>query len=162
MAKVVYNEGFGGFGLSPKAIERYFELKGQKLYTYYQISHFDKEDLLVKEASEALEKELKEGYFRRNAFFTSKDFGDETPLTAEVWESQVADWEWEEELRRDRTNPILAQVVEELGSEVNAKYSNLKIREIPDGTSYTIKSYDGAESVMTKEELLNSFDWSIA
>lgn len=58
----------------------------------------------------------------------------------------------------DRTDPILVQVVEELGSEANGSFSKLEIVELARGTRYRITEYDGSEDVETAE----SIDWSIA
>ncbi len=55
----------------------------------------------------------------------------------------------------DRTDPKLIKCVEKLGDKVNDSCSKLEIVEIPDGTKYEIRDYDGMETV---EELHNS--WS--
>ena len=47
----------------------------------------------------------------------------------------------------ERNDPILVQVVEELGEISWADYSRLKIVEIPDDVQWTIEDYDGIESV---------------
>jgi len=49
-----------------------------------------------------------------------------------------------------RTNPAVIQVVKELGSEAGDRHSELKIVEIPDGTDFTIESYDGKEYIAEK------------
>lgn len=90
MAKIVYNDCYGGFGLSLAAVRLYANLNGGTGCGY---------------------------------------FGD-----------------------IERNDPILVQVVEQLGKEANSHYSNLKIRELPAGTQYRIDEYDGMESVVTKEE----------
>ena len=47
-----------------------------------------------------------------------------------------------------RANPILVQVIEELGEAANgSKYSTLKIVEIPDDVNWEIADYDGSEWV---------------
>ena len=58
----------------------------------------------------------------------------------------------------NRADPILVQVVEELGDRANTRFSKLRIRELPAGTKYRIEEYDGIESVVTIEE----YDWSVA
>lgn len=57
-----------------------------------------------------------------------------------------------------RADPMLVQVVEELGDEANGDYAELRIKDVPPGTLYRIDEYDGNESVMTQSE----YDWSVA
>ena len=100
MTKIVYNGSYGGFGLSDKAVARYWELKGLPVHDAF--TRYDLED--------------------------------------------------------DRADPILVQVVEELGEEANGLYANLVIIDLPKGTLYRIDEYDGMESVMTQDD----YDWSVA
>lgn len=115
MTKIVYNKCYGGFGLSKKAVERYFELMGWGL-------------VAVKE-----------------------DYG---------WEyyhcQHSGEYFYPRDLERD--DPILVQVVEELGEEASGDNSELAIHELPSGTKYRIDEYDGYESVMTPD----SYNWRIA
>ena len=46
-----------------------------------------------------------------------------------------------------RDDPVLVQVVEQLGEEAGHRYSELKIVEIPDDVEWTIEEYDGLEWV---------------
>ena len=47
-----------------------------------------------------------------------------------------------------RANPLLVEVVEELGSgAASGSYANLKVVEIPDDVLWHIEEYDGAEHV---------------
>jgi len=46
-----------------------------------------------------------------------------------------------------RDDIVLVQVVEELGQEANTRYSELRVVEIPDGTSWYIHDYDGMEEI---------------
>lgn len=108
MTKIVYNDCFGGFGLSKKAVERYFQLKGWGLVVVKYDCGWP-------------------CYYRDNG----DDF-------------------YPRDLERD--DPILVQVVEELGSEANGDFSELAIRELPAGTRYRIDEYDGSESVITDDE----------
>jgi hypothetical protein len=100
VTKIVYNGCYGGFGLSDKAVARYWELKGLPVHDAF--TRFDIEE--------------------------------------------------------DRADPILVQVVEELGEEADAVFSDLQIREIPEGTLYRIDEYDGRETVMTQDE----YTWKVA
>lgn len=63
---------------------------------------------------------------------------------------------WADRIERD--DPILVQVVEELGIEANGMCANLKIHEVPDGTAYRIEEYDGNENVVIHD----MHDWRIA
>jgi hypothetical protein len=47
----------------------------------------------------------------------------------------------------DRDSPQLVQIVEQLGERANARYSQLKVVQIPDGVEWTICEYDGMEWV---------------
>jgi hypothetical protein len=51
-----------------------------------------------------------------------------------------------------RHDPVLVQVVEELGSKASGGLSNLKIEDIS-GTVYRIDEYDGNESVETPPDM---------
>lgn len=56
-----------------------------------------------------------------------------------------------------RHDPILVQVIEELGDKANGCVARLRIAEIPIGTPYRIDEYDGNERVMTS----SSYNWII-
>lgn len=58
----------------------------------------------------------------------------------------------------ERTDPILIQVVEELGKEADGDCAKLVIEELPKGTLYRIDDYDGFESI----EIAGDIDWSVA
>ena len=46
-----------------------------------------------------------------------------------------------------RDDPVLIQVVEELGEEAEDRYADLKIVEIPEDVDWYIEEYDGMEHV---------------
>ena len=98
MTKIVYNACYGGFGLSDKAINRYWELKGEKGPEYWYTGDLERDD------------------------------------------------------------PILVQVVEELGEEANGMFAALQIEELEVGTRYRIDEYDGYESVETESD----YSWRVA
>jgi len=58
----------------------------------------------------------------------------------------------------DRTDPILVQVVEELGSKADGSCAELTIETLEKGTLYRINEYDGYESIETN----NDITWSVA
>jgi hypothetical protein len=58
----------------------------------------------------------------------------------------------------DRTDPILVQVVEELGEKADTLFSDLRIEELEAGTRYRIDEYDGYESVETESD----YSWRVA
>jgi hypothetical protein len=59
-----------------------------------------------------------------------------------------------------RTDPVIIEVVRELGAKANGSSAKLEIELIPDGCKYWINEYDGMESIgdewfeVTKEEML--------
>jgi hypothetical protein len=57
----------------------------------------------------------------------------------------------------DRTDPILVQVVEELGKHANGDFAKLKVVEIGEGVRYRISEYDGNEHI----EYADDADWSV-
>ena len=53
-----------------------------------------------------------------------------------------------------RNDPILAQVVEELGREADGDCAKLEIYEIAAGTKYYIDEYDGMEHIIEFDDFL--------
>jgi|ERR1035437_3180070 hypothetical protein len=121
MTKVVYNNCFGGFGLSHEACMLYAELKGITVYP------------------------------------ETRTFGNtywlNPPETRDEEKYEVLDFS-----EVDRTDPILVQVVEQLGKAANGDYSELIIKKLKEGTYYRIDEYDGNESVRT----IDDYDWKKA
>jgi len=139
MTKIVYNACYGGFSLSHEAIMRYAEIKDITLYphkgqfglTSYYLCSIEEYDRIQAEENAA---PVGLGrYARSNAmYFSDRDI--------------------------ERNDPILVQVVEELGDKANGSHAKLRIEEISPGTMYRIDEYDGYESVETKD----SYDWKVA
>jgi hypothetical protein len=138
MIKIVYNACYGGFSLSHEAIMRYAEIKGIKLYTKkeYGYSHYylcPPEEYDRINAEEQAKPVSPDRFERSNGlYFSYRDF--------------------------ERNDPILVQVVEELGDKANGRCAKLRIAEVPAGTLYRIDEYDGFESVETKD----SYEWNVA
>ena len=125
--KVVINRCHGGFGLSEKAVMRYAELSGIDLYRYkdprFGLMEYYK---VPKEEFDRIKTENPEAY----SFYNSLIF----------FESSIK-----------RTDPILIQVIEELGElESSDDSADLKIVEIPDNIEWKIHEYDGIERVVEK------------
>jgi hypothetical protein len=138
MTKIVYNACFGGFSLSHEAIMRYAEIKGITLYTneqygftkYYLCPIEEWEQINAEESAAPVSPDR---YARSNAmYFSNRDI--------------------------ERTDPVLVQVVEELGDAANGAFARLRIEELSPGTLYRIDEYDGNESVMTQD----NYDWKVA
>jgi hypothetical protein len=148
--KLVINKCFGGFGLSPKATARIAELRGQKAYFFTGgFGSRPRTQVPMEEVS---------GMFW-SAYNTPTPT--ESP-SAEVWAAMPIDERKElnakmgeesvDDCRKDRANPLLVQVVEELGDAASGDCGKLRIVEIPDGTEYEIDEYDGQESVHEKHQ----------
>lgn len=60
---------------------------------------------------------------------------------------------YEDDIKRN--DPILIQIVEELGEAANGSYARLKAVEIPDDVEWTIKEYDGDEWIAEKHRTWN-------
>ena len=130
--KVVINKRYGGFGLSYKACMRYAELKGFTLYPFMDriedgipdLRHFVQWD-----------GKGKQPYWIH--YSTS-------PLDKNGRYEEESYWSDDSVKRND---PVLIQVVEELGDEANGEHAKLEIVEIPDGVECNIEEYDGNEWV---------------
>lgn len=146
MAKIVYNGCFGGFGLSRKAVERYAEIKGVKLYP----EHNEKYAPLDFTTWWVVPPEGRTGILNDDEWYSAsmedriKSNGLRKSLTLEP-------------NNLDRHDPILARVVEELGDDANGFCAKLRVEEIPDGTPYRITEHDGNESV----ETAHSINWTV-
>jgi hypothetical protein len=49
-----------------------------------------------------------------------------------------------------RDDPILVEVVEQLGEDASDRFANLKVVEIPDDVQWGIEEYDGNEWIAEK------------
>lgn len=131
MTSVVYNACYGGFGLSVEAVRRYAEIAGIDLYEYTDEFGFT---FWYRVPREEYERLLANG------------------------DQEAANAAYFSIYELSRTDPVLVQVVSELGQRANDRYSELYIAEVPAGTRYRIDEYDGSESVMTVDD----YDWSVA
>jgi hypothetical protein len=135
MTKVVYNACYGGFGLSKKACQRYWDIKGQPIWIEDDV--LDLFTVWLVPPSERLEKKV----------WSSMTMDERV-----AFNTQYSKHTWQEN-HVDRHDPVLVQVVEELGDKANGKHAKLAIEEVYG--SYRIDEYDGNESVMTSDD----YDW---
>jgi hypothetical protein len=140
MTKVVINRCHGGFGLSKEACQRYWDIKGKQVWiedddryksmgisTVWLVPAEDRVVESTNRATISIEE--------RRAF-------------NEKYASQT--W-YERDVERD--DPVLVQVVEELGEKADGKYACLGIVEIPDDVKWQISEYDGLEWVAEKHRI---------
>lgn len=149
MPKVVINNCYGGFGLSPKAVARLAELQGKRAYFFNHSFSY--------EATRYAPIKIEEC---KSLFWDA--FTVPNPEEVLGGEKKWHDLNHEERKARNeaynsihidprpdkRDDPLLIQVIEELGEEANASHAKLKIVEIPDGVEWHIEEYDGHEYVV--------------
>jgi len=132
MQKIVINKCYGGFGLSHKAVMRYAEIKGIKLYPYLdditkniykERATFDNPEIFVNYTTKPKKRDSSDKWINDNYFSL---------------------------YNIERTDPALIQVVSEMGNEANSRHSELKIVNVPDGVEWEIEEYDGFESIHEK------------
>ena len=146
--KVVINVDYGGFGLSHKAIMRYAELKGITLYSWLEdfiIENYGKD--ILKKSWEEIEKVVPYISYTRVPREEYKKVYRECSNKGDFTESNSL---YFSDTDIERNDPILVQVVEELGEEANGKHATLKVVEIPDDIEWYIEEYDGCERVAEK------------
>lgn len=128
--KVLLNKCYGGFGVSSQGYLLYAKKKGLPLCAY---KHNPDTGLCERVSIE------NNGDFGVHYFL--KDFGDSFKPEPQDWEHKV---HFDEASRED---PILVEVVEELGDSASDTYSALVVVDIPDDMHYTIDYYDGYEEL---------------
>lgn len=128
--KICINVCYGGFGLSPKAIKRLSELRGHPCY-FFKIEYTAKESKYTPISIEEID----------TMFWSA--FKVQDPDAKEYKYSEINI----DSSPGDRADPLLIQVIEELGKAAHGNCAKLKIVEIPDGTAWQIDDYDGMERV---------------
>jgi hypothetical protein len=136
MTKVVYNACYGGFGLSREACKRYWELQGKEVW----IENGDFMGIFtiwLVPPEERLEKKEWSSMSLTERLAYNKKHSEQTWYDRNV----------------SRHDPILVQVVEELGDKASGDYAKLAIAEV--SGPYRIDEYDGSESVKQPD----GYDW---
>ena len=142
MTKVVYNSRYGGFSLSKEACKRYWEIKGQPVWIEDDARFSSLGIFTVWLVSPEDRIKLKD----------SKEFSAMSMDECIKYNKKYAEQTWTYS-GIERHDPVLVQVVEELGDKANGKYAKLSIEEV--FGPYRIDEYDGMESVETP----GSYDW---
>lgn len=131
MRKIVINACFGGFGLSEAGMQHYAKLKGLTLYP--EVEPWSTTYWLVPPEQRRVP---------QDGEFYGLTLEETRALTAAYAAQTLAD----SDIARD--DPVLVQVVEELGTAANGKHAELKVVEIPDDVLWGIDGYDdGSETV---------------
>jgi len=155
--KVAINASFGGFSLSRAGVKRLAELQGRQCYFFTNARDGGRIDVERYEPSDG----PLEGC--RDMFFSAFDI----PNPNEVLKQDKPWHDMSDEEKKSsnalyekhsfsngrelhRTDPLLIQVIEELGEQADGTCAKLKIVEIPDGVDYVIDEYDGNETIHEK------------
>jgi hypothetical protein len=132
--KVVINDCYGGFSLSAAAMKRYLELQGRECYFFDNGEPLDFKTLRPRTQEQA------EACFLWHAY--------DIPNPQEI---EDRDTHYISDRDIERNDPLLIQVVEEMGADhctgASGACAHLKIIEIPDDVEWEIKEYDGTEWV---------------
>jgi hypothetical protein len=134
--KVVINADYGGFSLSPKALEYIAKKLGEPIYFFKSVYGEGR----AQYTSVSIE-EAEKHWFGLRAFKVSDP--------SSVSDLENYNWSFYRHFD-DRADPLLVEVVEMLGKEANGSHASLKVVEIPDGIEWTIQEYDGLEWVAEK------------
>ena len=146
--KIVINECFGGFGLSREGVKLLAKKQGRECYFFGY----------ARKADGGVDLHAYGPDDQESMFFSAFDIPDPNEvLRAKPWHDMTMeeksahnalyDKHFLDTRPDDRTDPLLIEVVEELGEVANGSCAKLKVIEIPDGIDYEIEEYDGNESV---------------
>lgn len=147
MAKIILNKGYGGFDVSTRAYKTYAERIGKELFYYIGNYEYEEHHIVYKKVSY-------EDFLSRKTlfyFYSTQDLG-------EVITKDIVREECDSELYLNeghREDPLLIQIVEELGEEASGWAGTLKVVEIPDelaNGNYMVDDYDGWENLHAKVE----------
>ena len=132
MREIILNKCYGGFDVSYEAYKLYAHKKGLDLYRY-KSSFKDIKHIIYNKAKD--DEDLFVSYF-------TKDFGDNVEISNEDYEKYLLN------IREDkREDPILIEVIKELGEKASGRFGNLKIVKIPNDADFVLEEYDGIETL---------------
>lgn len=135
--KVAYNTCYGGFSLSPLAIEMYTKRKGIKLFWYIRDNTKKKKRYIKTSILD------KKGYNHSDYYPFKVDLGKTI--------NNVNDNSFYYErlyTNEQRIDLDLIYVIEKLQKKANGECADISIIDLPDGVDFEITSYDGNEQVL--------------
>ena len=134
--KVAINGCFGGFSLSPLALLRMYEL-GYRGNVIPALKYYGgRGDMLNENLNE----------FKKWELDKKQRLGMMVPVFVNNYTEILSDAGRDSE----RNDPLLIQIIEEMGDAANGTRAKLEIIEIPDGVDFTIEEYDGNEHIAEK------------
>jgi hypothetical protein len=140
--KLVKNDCYGGFSLSPSAYKFIADELGKEIF-FFELTE-DEKEITLKEAEKTMSFYV---YTVRNPRDYKLEVPDKDGLYTSANERaerislpDYSDYE-------NRTRPELVKAVEVLGEKANGRFADLVIIEIPDDIEYDIDEYDGIETV---------------
>lgn len=139
MREIVINKCYGGFTLSPIAVKEYVKRKFGKELHVYRLVGFNPEKY-----EEVSSSDIEDG-----------NFFSPTYTLGPISNDQNLDDIFFSAYRIERDDPILIEVVKELGDKANTIVSDLKIVEIPEDIEWVISEYDGLEWIDEKHRSWN-------
>ena len=132
--KIAINRCYGGFGISEKALMLYAKKKGFTLYSY-QSDHNGKSSFYKEVESNdrpwCIHYCTKKLNLQESNEDISKEMNDNYFSQRDI----------------ERNDPVLIEVIEELGEEANGNHASIEIVNIPDDVKWEIQEYDGQEWV---------------
>ena len=143
--KVVINACYGGFGLSPKGLRRYLQIKGQDTYFYKQTKYKYCDGQVEYARIDNIDDVP-------NMFFVCTSY-DQGAKIDNYPKDSISYYDIK------RNDPALVQTVEELGAEASGACSKLKVVKVVKGRWFKIDEYDGLESIEYRDI---DEDWMLA
>jgi len=144
--KIAINTSDGEFGLSKKAVKRLAELQGRSCFFFKPVGPTlgyapitEDEDSLSWEAFDIPDLSI------LPPFEPWEELSQEQRLAAygALTRHKIGRHE-------KRNDPLLIQVIEELGPLADGRFAKLKIVDVPDDVEWEIDDYDGRETVKEK------------
>jgi hypothetical protein len=129
--EVVINRCFGGFGLSPRAVEAYLARQGKECFWFVDARD---ENGRLQLRGQKVPTDDPDGVFIAYSY-TSPDASEDSYFYAR-------------DIERD--DPDLVAVVRELGKDADGTHAELAIVSIPGDADWFIDEYDGQEHIAEK------------